>query len=151
MKKKTSKGCLIAIVSLVAVLFGLFTILNWMLSDHVFRYGSLNYWIFTDSEVRELPIVGAKRTDVLYIMEVSDGPKPPILSLRYTSKNNPQKILEIYKTYYAKLGYSLAPPDQLSERHLEYMGKGTTDTIGISVEPDEKSGNLVRIYYILKV
>lgn len=151
MMRKTQKGCLIALGSFIVVIFGMLSILDWTFSDQEFRYGSLDYWIFTDSEVRELPLVGAIQTDVLYKREVSDGPKPSILSLRYISQSDPKKILDIYQAHYDKLGYSLAPSDQLGDNYLEYLGKGTIEELVVSVYPDEKSGNIVRIHYIFKI
>lgn len=144
------KKVLIDMAVVIAFLSGVYSFLNWGLSDHKFRYGDLNYWLLTDSEIRSLPIVGAKLNDVRYAIDPAGDVKPCSLSITYSSRSDPQRICALYQAYYHKLGYSLAPPDQLRNVYLRYQGKERCEKIEISIQTDRRASNVVRISYIMK-
>ena len=148
---KKGKGCLIALVSFLVIIFGVMFLIRWAFSDHEFRYSSIEHWLFVDKEMDKLPLVGAKRTDVIYISEPSDGTKPPMTSMIYTTQSEPQKILSVYKAYYDKLGYTLLSSDGPLKDHLLFKGKGIYEDIEIYIIPARKFGNDVRVTYSVKL
>lgn len=147
---KILKRSLIILSFLLNIIFGIYLLVSWAFSYHEFQYGSFEYRLFVNSEMDELPIVGAEKRDVSYHSDPGDGPKPPMLSMNYTTRSNPKEILDVYKAHYKKLGYSFEPSYQLNSNSLKYKGKGSYEAVEIYVYHDEGPESAVTITYITK-
>lgn len=80
---KHKKVILSSVVLLFITMIGLGLYVNWAFSNPVFCYGYISYWLFTDKEFRNFPIIGSEPKDVRYQSFFQDGTKPGVLKLAY--------------------------------------------------------------------
>jgi hypothetical protein len=150
MKRISKKRLFIVVVLWVVVLFGGYSFVDWGFSDHQFYYGDLNYWLLTDSEIRMLPIVGAKSKDVLYHTYYQDGFKPAGITVVYSTQSDSSEIIAALKPYFIKMGYLPAGLLQFKDDYIQYHDRGYCEEVRISIKPDDRGVNIVRIDYIFK-
>jgi hypothetical protein len=148
---KHKKVILSSAVLLFVAITGFCFYVNLAFSNPEFRYGDLNYWLFTDKEFRNFPIIGSEPKDVLYQSSFQDGTKPGMLTLEYDTHLNPSEVIKAYQSVCHKLNYIPKPTDHTSNSILVYSGRGKYDQIEIIAENNPKNGSRILVNFIMKL
>ena len=149
MKKKITIIGVITVIILIS-LAGAYYFLNWAYSDQKFSYGDLNFWLLTDKEFREFPVIGAKRNDVNYKSFIQDGTSPAMLILSYGTSMSPDEVLDAYKSFCHQNNYESLSTESGFDNWLNYKGKGEYERITILVEKTTE-GSKVTVHFIMKL
>ena len=136
---------------LLVAITGLYFYVNLAFSNPEFRYGDLNYWLFTDKEFRNFPIIGSEPKDISYQSSFQDGTKPGMLTLTYDTHLNPSEALNAYQTICHKLNYLPKLTDHASHGILVYSGRGRYEQIEIIVEKNPENGSRIIVNFIMKL
>lgn len=148
MKQKTV--ILSSAMLLLVAITGLCLYVNLAFSNPEFRYGDLNYWLFTDKEFRNFPIIGSEPKDVSYQSSFQDGTKPGMLTLEYNTHLNPSEALHAYQTVCHELNYLPKLTDYASSGILVYSGRGRYEQIEIIAEKNPENGSHIIVNFIIK-
>ena len=148
---KHKKVILSSAVLLFVTITGLCLYANLAFSNTVFRYGDLNYWLFTDKEFRNFPIIGSEPKDVSYQSYFQDGTKPGMLILSYDTHLSPLEAIKAYQTVCHGLNYIPKLTDHTSNGILVYSGRGRYEQIEIIVEKNPESGSRIIVNFIMKL
>jgi hypothetical protein len=148
---KSKKIILSSAVLLFVTIAGLCFYVNLAFSNPEFHYGDLAYWLLTDKEFRQFPIIGSDPKDVWYQSFFQDGTKPGALKLTFDTHLSPREILESYRTVCHKLNYIPKSTDHPSNNILVYSGRGRYDQIEIIAENNSKNGSRILVNFIMKL
>jgi hypothetical protein len=147
---KHKKVILSSAVLLFVAITGFCFYVNLIFSNPEFRYGDFNYWLFTDKEFRNFPIIGSEPKDVLYQSSFQDGTKPGMLTLEYDTHLNPSEVIKAYQSVCHELNYLPKLTDYASHGILVYSGRGRYERIEIIVEKNRKNGSNIKVNFIMK-
>ncbi|HEY8463365.1 MAG TPA: hypothetical protein VIM29_04970 [Bacillota bacterium] len=148
---KHKKVILSSIVLLFVAITGLCLYANLAFSNTIFRYGDLNYWLFTDKEFRNFPIIGSEPKAVSYQSSFQDGTKPGMLILTYDTHLNPSEAIKAYQAVCHELNYIPKLTAHAANGILVYSGKGRYEQIEIIVEKNPENGSRIIINFIMKL
>lgn len=148
---KHKKVILSSVVLLFITMIGLGLYVNWAFSNPVFCYGDISYWLFTDKEFRNFPIIGSGLKDVRYQSLFQDGTKPGVLKLAYDTQLSSGETLKSYQTVCQELDYTTRLTDHTANGILIYSGKGRYDQIEIIVEENSNNGSQINVNFIMKL
>ena len=147
---KHKKVILSSAVLLFVTITGLCLYANLAFSNTVFRYGDLNYWLFTDKEFRNFPIIGSEPKDISYQSSFQDGTKPGMLTLEYDTHLNPSEALHAYQAVCQEFNYFPKLTAHASHGILVYSGRGRYEQIEIIAEKNPENGSHIIVNFIMK-
>ncbi|HYH05128.1 MAG TPA: hypothetical protein VEC37_18705 [Bacillota bacterium] len=146
MKMARNKRTLVWVGMVLLILYGGYLFLNWLFNDHAFDYGNFAYYLLVDEEVRQFPILGAKRDATFYDVTIQDGNKPGMIIVTYNSPQRPTVLLANYRTTCSQLGYQFNPDESRDDR-VNFNGKRNFVEVEIVAKPRQQ-GSEVRLVFI---
>ncbi|HYH03056.1 MAG TPA: hypothetical protein VEC37_08150 [Bacillota bacterium] len=144
------KKTLVVIVGILGILFLGFALMRWLFNDHEFHHGDLNYYLLTDKEFRQFPVIGAKPAKVLYKSYIQDGTAPEMLKMAYDSSVSFAEALRIFKDKCNKLKYTFLPTESQKD-FLVYTTKGEYEEICIRVKPINRVACSVTVTFVKRL
>lgn len=135
---------------LFVTITGLCFYVNLAFSNPRFHHGDLTYWLLTDEEFRQFPIIGSEPKDVWYQSFFQDGTKPGALKFTYDTHLSPRETLKSYQTVCHELNYIPKSTDHNSNSILVYSGRGKYDQIEIIAENNSKNGSRIIVNFTIR-
>jgi hypothetical protein len=146
-KNENKKSMVRSWLTFVGITFGIVLIIVLVGNTaQPFKYGTWQYYLTVDSQVRKFPIIGTERKNTLYQKTDEDGTQAAMLIVSYTSSMSSSNLAKAYQKACNKIGYHFKPGES-SLQILNFNAKKPFNELSLELHPS-KQGSEVKLIFI---